>query len=62
MCYKTTQTVKSKSEATYPLSASVALIYHIETSQLICTVNQLTDFYVRATLALNGFKNIYPNN
>ena len=27
---------------------------HIETSQLICTANQLTGFYIRATLALNG--------
>ena len=38
-----------------PLSASVALIY-IETSQSICTANQLTGFYMRATLALNGLK------
>ena len=32
---------------------------HIETSQLICTANQLAGFYVRATLALNwlsGFR------
>ena len=28
---------------------------HIETSQLIYTANQLTGFYMRATLALNGF-------
>ena len=27
---------------------------HIETSQLTCTANQLTGFYMRATLALNG--------
>ena len=27
---------------------------HIETSQLICDANQLTGFYMRATLALNG--------
>ena len=27
---------------------------HIETSQLICTGNQLTGFYMRATLAFNG--------
>ena len=27
---------------------------HMETSQLICTANQLTDFYMRATLAING--------
>ena len=27
---------------------------HIETSQLICTANQLTGFYMGATLALNG--------
>ena len=27
---------------------------HIETSQLICTANELTCFYMRATLALNG--------
>ena len=26
----------------------------METSQLICTANQLTGFYVGATLALNG--------
>ena len=38
-----------------PLSASVALIY-IETSQSICIANQLTGFYMRATLALNGLK------
>ena len=33
------------------LNASVALI---ETSQLICCANQLTSFYIRATLAFNG--------
>ena len=27
---------------------------HIKTSQLICCANQLTGFYIRATLALNG--------
>ena len=27
---------------------------HIEISQLTCTASQLTDFYMRATLALNG--------
>ena len=30
---------------------------HIETSQLICPPNQLTGFYIRATLALNGLMN-----
>ena len=39
------------------LSANVAL--HIETSQLICRANQLTGFYMRATSALNGLKNIF---
>ena len=29
---------------------------HIETSQLICTGNQLTSFYMRTTLALNGLQ------
>ena len=29
---------------------------HIETSQLICTANQLTGFNMRATLALNESK------
>ena len=29
---------------------------HIETSQLICTANQLTGFYMRATLTLNGLR------
>ena len=37
-----------------PLSASIALI--LETSQLICSANQLTGFYMAATLALNGLK------
>ena len=27
---------------------------YLETSQLICTANQLTGFYLRATVALNG--------
>ena len=36
-----------------PLSASVAII---ETNQLVCTANQLTGLYMRATLALNGLK------
>ena len=27
---------------------------HIETSQLICSANQLTTFYMRATLTFNG--------
>ena len=27
---------------------------HIETSQLICTGNQLIGFYMRATMAFNG--------
>ena len=33
---------------------SIDLHPHIETSQLICCANQLTGFYMRATLALNG--------
>ena len=28
---------------------------HIETIQLICCANQLTGFYMGATLAFNGF-------
>ena len=43
---------------------------HIETSQLVCTANQLTSFYLRATLALNGLtlrartllKNLWRNS
>ena len=31
---------------------------YIETSQLICSTNQLTGFYTRATLALNGLNKI----
>ena len=34
---------------------------HIETSQLICTTNQLTGFYMRATLAPNGLKAYFKN-
>ena len=29
---------------------------HIETNQLICCPSQLTGFYIRETLALNGLK------
>ena len=29
---------------------------HVETSQLICTANQLSGFYMRATFAFNGLK------
>ena len=32
--------------------------FYIGTSQLICTTNQLTGFYVRATLAFNGLKSL----
>ena len=35
-----------------PLNASEALI---------CTANQLTGFYMRATLALNGLNRAFPN-
>ena len=31
---------------------------HIETSQLICTANQLIGFYMRATLAFNGLLSV----
>ena len=31
---------------------------HIETSQLICKANQLTRFYVRATLVFNGLSEL----
>ena len=31
----------------------------METSQLICTVNQLTGFFMRATLTLSGLQNIF---
>ena len=30
--------------------------YHIETSQLICPTNQVTGFYMMATLAFNELK------
>ena len=29
------------------------MFYHIETSQLICSANQLAGFYMMATLAFN---------
>ena len=32
------------------------IYYHIETSQLICSANQLTGFYMMATLAFNQLK------
>ena len=41
-----------------PLSIVLPSQYcpHIETNQLICCVNQLTGFYMRATLAFNTFR------
>ena len=33
--------------------------HHIETSQLICRANQLTGFYMMATLAVNELMIIY---
>ena len=32
--------------------------HHIETSQLVFSANQLTDFYIMATLALNGLRGV----
>ena len=32
---------------------------HIKTSQLICCANQLTGFYMKATLAFNGLKALF---
>ena len=32
----------------------VTCLHYIETSQLICTANQLTGFYMMRTLVLNG--------
>ena len=33
---------------------------HIETSELICSGNQLTGFYMMATLVLNEFNTNFP--
>ena len=35
-------------------------LHHIETSELICSGNQLTGFYMMATLALNEFNTNFP--
>ena len=35
---------------------------HIKTSQLISRANQLTGFYMRATLAFNGLNSTFPFN
>ena len=51
LCKNVTVYIYITSNSINPLSASVALI---ETSQLICSANQLTGFYMKATLALNG--------
>ena len=40
-----------------PLATNVP--YHIETSQLICNVNQFTCFYVMGTLVVNGLNFTY---
>ena len=33
--------------------------HHMETSQLICSANQLTDFYMMATLKLNELRSLF---
>ena len=38
----------------YILTVKCQCCSHIKTSQLICIANQLTGFYMRAALALNG--------
>ena len=40
-----------------PLTTNVP--YHIETSQLICNVNQFTRFYMMRTLVVNGLNFTY---
>ena len=35
---------------------------HIETCQLICRANQLTGFYMRATLAFNGLTHLFTGS
>ena len=37
-----------------PLTTNVP--HHIETSQLICIANQLTGFYMKGTLVVNGLR------
>ena len=44
----------SKRNAKYLMQSYCQCCPYIETNQLICTANQLTGFYVRATLAFNG--------
>ena len=41
-----------KGQFSYPIKCQCCP--HIETSQLICYLNQLTSFYMTATLAFNG--------
>ena len=36
--------------------------HHLETSQLICTVNQLAGFYMMTTLAFNEFRVAEPSD
>ena len=46
--------LSKKSKSINPLNASAALI--IKTSHLTCFANQVTGFYMRATLVFNGLK------
>ena len=45
-----------------PLTTNVPIIdqcsHHIETSQLICTANQLTGYYMMGALMVNGLTKI----
>ena len=43
---------------TFELTIKRQSCLHIEASQLICTENQLTGFYMRATLAFTGLMQI----
>ena len=48
--------MKCFSRDSYFLTHQMPVLPHIETSQLICTADQLTGFYMRATLAFNGLR------
>ena len=54
------KSIESKSQyQADPQTIKCQFCPHIETSQLICIANQLTGFYMRATLALNELNLFY---
>ena len=60
-CNASTDSVTLQHDANRPLVClfQPSVAFHIETSQLICTTNQMTDFYMKYNTGLKLVKNTW---